>query len=199
MLQGRFVIVAFPILAVIFAATYFGWQIASFVEAEDSLSFSRRILSGESFLHANHLLFEPAYQTLLQTVLSVLPNADPLIVLQSISAMFGLGALLLVGALVWSRAGPANSLLAVGMVGTFYAFWLYSKIVDAYVPALFFGLLTLWLFQRRAQSPSLMNAGLIALAALATEPRPFDLWLALGCALGAVLMRGAGCTWNAPG
>ena len=36
----------------------------------------------------------------------------------------------------------------------------------------------------------------IALAALATGPRPFDLWLALGCALGAVLMRGAGCTWN---
>ena len=24
----------------------------------------------------------------------------------------------------------------------------------------------------------------------------FDLWIALGCALGAVLMRGAGCTWN---
>ena len=36
----------------------------------------------------------------------------------------------------------------------------------------------------------------IALAALATGPRPFDLWLALGCALGAFLMRGAGCTWN---
>ena len=26
--------------------------------------------------------------------------------------------------------------------------------------------------------------------------RPFDLWIAAGCALGAVLMRGAGCTWN---
>ena len=36
----------------------------------------------------------------------------------------------------------------------------------------------------------------IALAALATGPRPFDLWLAMGCALGAFLMRGAGCTWN---
>ena len=36
----------------------------------------------------------------------------------------------------------------------------------------------------------------IALAALATGPRPYDLWLALGCALGAFLMRGAGCTWN---
>ena len=24
----------------------------------------------------------------------------------------------------------------------------------------------------------------------------FDLWIALGCALGALLMRGAGCTWN---
>ena len=36
----------------------------------------------------------------------------------------------------------------------------------------------------------------IALAALATAPRPFDLWLAAGCAAGAFLMRGAGCTWN---
>ncbi|MFO1209074.1 MAG: 4-hydroxybenzoate octaprenyltransferase [Amaricoccus sp.] len=26
--------------------------------------------------------------------------------------------------------------------------------------------------------------------------RPGDAWIALGCALGAVLMRGAGCTWN---
>ena len=26
--------------------------------------------------------------------------------------------------------------------------------------------------------------------------RPFDLWIAVGCALGAALMRGAGCTWN---
>ncbi|WP_294230802.1 UbiA family prenyltransferase, partial [uncultured Shimia sp.] len=24
----------------------------------------------------------------------------------------------------------------------------------------------------------------------------FDLWIALGCAIGAFLMRGAGCTWN---
>ncbi len=38
----------------------------------------------------------------------------------------------------------------------------------------------------------------IALAAAADPagPRLEDLWLALACALGAVLMRGAGCTWN---
>ena len=37
------------------------------------------------------------------------------------------------------------------------------------------------------------------LLAAAADPgglRPFDVWIALGCALGAVLMRGAGCTWN---
>ncbi|MDT0681590.1 4-hydroxybenzoate octaprenyltransferase [Roseicyclus sp. F158] len=33
-------------------------------------------------------------------------------------------------------------------------------------------------------------------AALATGFRPFDLWLIGGTFLGAVLMRGAGCTWN---
>ena len=26
--------------------------------------------------------------------------------------------------------------------------------------------------------------------------RLFDLWILIGCALGAILMRGAGCTWN---
>ena len=36
----------------------------------------------------------------------------------------------------------------------------------------------------------------VGLAALATGPRPMDLWIAAGCALGAWLMRGAGCTWN---
>ena len=38
----------------------------------------------------------------------------------------------------------------------------------------------------------------IALAAAADPAGPglMDLWLALGCALGAALMRGAGCTWN---
>ncbi len=37
----------------------------------------------------------------------------------------------------------------------------------------------------------------LALAILSGPgPRIFDLWIALGCALGAVLMRGAGCTWN---
>ncbi len=38
----------------------------------------------------------------------------------------------------------------------------------------------------------------LALAATADPagPRPFDLWIAAGCALGAALMRGAGCVWN---
>ncbi len=36
----------------------------------------------------------------------------------------------------------------------------------------------------------------IALAALNDGLRAGDLWLATGCALGAFLMRGAGCTWN---
>lgn len=36
----------------------------------------------------------------------------------------------------------------------------------------------------------------LALAMLADGPRWFDLWIALACAVGAFLMRGAGCTWN---
>lgn len=36
----------------------------------------------------------------------------------------------------------------------------------------------------------------VALAAGQNGARLFDLWIALGCALGAFLMRGAGCTWN---
>lgn len=36
----------------------------------------------------------------------------------------------------------------------------------------------------------------IALAALETGFRAWDIWLVIGCALGAFLMRGAGCTWN---
>ncbi|MEO0676770.1 MAG: UbiA family prenyltransferase, partial [Pseudomonadota bacterium] len=36
----------------------------------------------------------------------------------------------------------------------------------------------------------------VGLAALATGPRLWDLWIVAGCAIGAFLMRGAGCTWN---
>lgn len=37
----------------------------------------------------------------------------------------------------------------------------------------------------------------VLLAALADgQPRLMDLWIAVGCAAGAFLMRGAGCTWN---
>ncbi|MDO9525542.1 MAG: 4-hydroxybenzoate octaprenyltransferase [Gemmobacter sp.] len=36
----------------------------------------------------------------------------------------------------------------------------------------------------------------VALAAAQTGPRWFDLWIVAGCGIGALLMRGAGCTWN---
>ena len=36
----------------------------------------------------------------------------------------------------------------------------------------------------------------LALAAMEDGFRPWDIWLALSCAAGAFLMRGAGCTWN---
>ena len=36
----------------------------------------------------------------------------------------------------------------------------------------------------------------VALAAATHGQRWFDLWIVLGCAIGAFLMRGAGCTWN---
>ncbi|SIS52135.1 4-hydroxybenzoate octaprenyltransferase [Phaeovulum vinaykumarii] len=36
----------------------------------------------------------------------------------------------------------------------------------------------------------------LALAASTTGVRAFDIWIAVGCAIGAFLMRGAGCTWN---
>lgn len=36
----------------------------------------------------------------------------------------------------------------------------------------------------------------LALAAAHDAPRWSDLWIAIACAIGAFLMRGAGCTWN---
>ncbi|MEP5761951.1 MAG: 4-hydroxybenzoate octaprenyltransferase [Litoreibacter sp.] len=36
----------------------------------------------------------------------------------------------------------------------------------------------------------------VLLAAATTELRWFDLWIMIGCAIGAFFMRGAGCTWN---
>ncbi len=36
----------------------------------------------------------------------------------------------------------------------------------------------------------------VALAAATDGARAFDLWIVAGCVIGAVAMRGAGCTWN---
>jgi 4-hydroxybenzoate polyprenyltransferase len=36
----------------------------------------------------------------------------------------------------------------------------------------------------------------VGLAAAAGSPRAWDFWIVAGCAFGAFLMRGAGCTWN---
>ncbi len=36
----------------------------------------------------------------------------------------------------------------------------------------------------------------LSLAAAVDGFRPMDAWIAVGCAMGALLMRGAGCTWN---
>ncbi len=36
----------------------------------------------------------------------------------------------------------------------------------------------------------------VLLAASMTGPKLWDLWILVGCGLGAFLMRGAGCTWN---
>jgi len=36
----------------------------------------------------------------------------------------------------------------------------------------------------------------VTLAAASDSPRLHDLWIAVGCTIGAFVMRGAGCTWN---
>lgn len=36
----------------------------------------------------------------------------------------------------------------------------------------------------------------VALAMMADVPRLFDLWIVIACGIGALVMRGAGCTWN---
>jgi len=43
--------------------------------------------------------------------------------------------------------------------------------------------------------PCLWGLGL-AMIADPAGPRLFDLWIAAGCGIGALLMRGAGCSWN---
>ncbi len=43
--------------------------------------------------------------------------------------------------------------------------------------------------------PCLWGVGLAA-AADPAGPRQWDIWIILGCGIGAFLMRGAGCTWN---
>ncbi len=72
--------------------------------------------------------------------------------------------------------------------------------VDAYAPAFARPYLRLSRADRPVGTWLLLLPCFWGLAlAIAADPlggRLFDLWIALGCALGAFLMRGAGCTWN---
>lgn len=165
--MAKYLNAVYLLAAVVFAITLFFFQAANFTEAEDSLPIVNSILSGTPFLHPNHLLFEPVYHALLSVILELFPEVDRLALLQSITAVCGMGALVLIAALVGSRAGSFGGFVAASVVGTSYAFWLYAKVVDVYVPALFFGLLSLWLFHCRDRTPTLLNAALIALAASA--------------------------------
>ena len=72
--------------------------------------------------------------------------------------------------------------------------------VDLYAPAVTRPYLRLSRADRPIGTWLLLIPCLWGLAlAVAHDPngfKPWDAWIALGCALGAFLMRGAGCTWN---
>ncbi len=72
--------------------------------------------------------------------------------------------------------------------------------VDSYAPAFARPYLRLGRFDRPIGTwllllPCFWGLGL-AVAADPAGGSLFDLWIALGCTIGAFLMRGAGCTWN---
>ena len=70
--------------------------------------------------------------------------------------------------------------------------------VDRFAPAVTRPYLRLSRADRPIGTWLLLIPGLwgIALAAIETGFKQWDLWLAVSCAAGAFLMRGAGCTWN---
>ena len=136
--------VALLISSLCIVALLFGWQTESFVEAEDSITFAKRIMDGTAILHPNHLIFEPLYAL----VVRMFPSLPPLLVAQSFTSMFALAALLSVYLLVSPRSGTGGALIAVWLVMTMYTFWHYAKVVDAYVPALSLALMSLVVFDR---------------------------------------------------
>ncbi|ABD57159.1 hypothetical protein [Jannaschia sp. CCS1] len=148
---------------------YVGWPNAVFVESEDTLVFMSRILDGAPKLHANHLLFEPLYHAMLQLCLTVWPDADPVLTLQRFTTVFALSGLGAGFFLILPRAGTNAAVLGVGLMGSAFAFWHYSKVVDAYVPALAIALWSLVIFDRRHSLPGpVLAASLALLAAAAT-------------------------------
>ncbi len=70
--------------------------------------------------------------------------------------------------------------------------------VDTYAPAIMRPYLRLSRADRPIGTWLLLIPCLwgLSLAAASTSLRMWDLWILLGCAAGAFLMRGAGCTWN---
>lgn len=135
------------------ATAYAGWPNTVFIEAEDSIVFLGRIAGDEPAFHPNHLLFEPLYHALLQVARAVRPGIEPVLFLQGVTMAFGLLGLIASYGLVAPRAGHTAAVVGTGLVAMSFAFWHYSKVVDAYVPALSLALSSLVVFDRRSRFP----------------------------------------------
>ena len=130
--------------AICFVMMYLYWPNASFVEAEDSTTFFGDMLDGTAGVHPNHLLFEPIYLW----VMTAVGGASPLLVVQSLTALFALLGLLGVYRLIAPRKGWLQALLATWLVATTFGYWHYGKVVDAYVPALACAIWAMVVFDR---------------------------------------------------
>jgi hypothetical protein len=146
-------------------AVYVGWPNAVFIEAEDSIVFLGNILRDAPHYHPNHLLFEPFYHAVLQLARGLWPGIEAIAFLQGITVGFSLVTLWASYLLIAPRAGHTAAVVGTGLIAMSFGFWHYSKVVDAYVPALTLALLALVVFDRRASMPGPVMA--LALAGLA--------------------------------
>lgn len=120
----------------------------NFSSSHDSITYLDHIVHGKHLFHPHHLLYNATAYSWLALIGSIFPSLSPHYIIESMTALFGSGIVLLAYIFLYRRFGLPLKYAALGAtIITFsYGTWAYSTNIEVYSTSIFFSLLLLlWL------------------------------------------------------
>ncbi len=123
----------------------------NFSGPHDSIAYLNSIISGYPLFHQHHLLYHFVSHFWLQGLQTVLPGVRDYYLVESFTALWGSGSLMMIYLLLKRRFLLSSSLSAIGtsLAAFSYSMWFYSVNVEVYAIPLFFILWSLFVCTRK--------------------------------------------------